>query len=300
MADTSYIGSYIKRQYCYRQDRLTKKGLVGEFADGETFIAGDFNIGFRKTNSKSFKKIKALCRDFGWSPLIDKVTRLNPTGGTTIDNILTDSPHVQSAGVHPQLVSDHLPVFCIRKKAKEQYTVKKVWGWTYKKYSKSDLEEVLITLDWEAFYNLETPEEMWVFILEKIEWYLNETCPLGEFTFRDHGKAWFNNEILDLIHQYREEVIKFQNTGDPVHFQNAKQLRDRITVEVSLAKPQLVTDKLEENRKDPNKFWKTINGLFNSYTPPGCLVYCSHCRFILIFRFCHPERRFCSCCPEVL
>ena len=62
---------------------------VGEFSEGETWIAGDYNIDFRKTNSKSFKKINALCRQYGWSPTIKGVTRLNETGGSTIDNILT-------------------------------------------------------------------------------------------------------------------------------------------------------------------------------------------------------------------
>ena len=58
--------------------------------------------------------------------------------------------------------------------------------------------------------------------------------------------------------------MEFQETGDPNLLELAKNLRDRINSKVSLAKAQLVIDKLEEYCKDHNKFWKVINGLFNA------------------------------------
>ena len=82
---------------------------IGENTLAETWLAGDYNIDFRKTGSKSFKKINAQCGRFGWSYQIRNITRLNDRGGSTIDNILTNSNMVLASGVHPQLVRDHLP-----------------------------------------------------------------------------------------------------------------------------------------------------------------------------------------------
>ena len=59
---------------------------------------------------------------------------------------------------------------------------------------------------------------------------------MKDFKFRDYGKEWFNNEILDLIYQRRAAVLEFQDTGDPELFQLAKDLRDRISAKVTAAK----------------------------------------------------------------
>ena len=150
----------------------------------------------------------------------------------------------------------------MRKKAKEHYVTKKVQGSTYKKYDCEQLQEALIMQDWEAFFKLTEPSEMWSFIISAIEKYLDEMCPVRELIFKAFEKDWFNYEILDLIYQRRGAVNSFKGSGDVEDLNQAKTLRDRINnIMSNSVKARTVLDRLEEHRHNPNKFWKCINDL---------------------------------------
>ena len=78
--------------------------------------------------------------------LIKTVTRPSTIGpgGTTIDNILTDSKYVAMSGVLPDLLSDHHPVYAVRKKRKEFFERITVKARIYKNYNGKNFKEFLL------------------------------------------------------------------------------------------------------------------------------------------------------------
>ena len=65
------------------------------------------------------KKLTTYFRAIGLTQLIDKMTRPSKNKGTCIDWILTNCPFIHASGVSNVLISDHLAVYCIRKKVGE-------------------------------------------------------------------------------------------------------------------------------------------------------------------------------------
>ena len=152
--------------------------LIGENSDQEIWICGDYNIDFRKTDSECFKNIVGKCKVFGTLPLINQITRYKKKkngkrgAGSSIDNIITNCKHVSESGVHDVLISDHLPVFAVKKKQKLDYVVRETIGRTYKNYNFNDLAERLLFSDSDYFNNLSETGKKWEFIITIITDYL--------------------------------------------------------------------------------------------------------------------------------
>ena len=83
----------------------------------DIFIGGDLNIDILKTNSPNTKRILKFIRTNQLKQLITNVTR--PDSNTCIDVIMTNCDIIRDSGIFNINISDHLPIFCIRKKVKE-------------------------------------------------------------------------------------------------------------------------------------------------------------------------------------
>ena len=82
----------------------------------EIWLLGDFNVDFLDRNSDQRLKYINAFKVIGIKQLVSTITRPNHRGGTCIDWIATNSEFVNASGVLDILISDHLPVYCIRKK----------------------------------------------------------------------------------------------------------------------------------------------------------------------------------------
>ena len=86
----------------------------------EIWILGDFNTDLLKRDDPNTIALQNFAKKWGLYQCIKDITRPNNRGGTCIDLIMTNSPFVAEAGVSDDMISDHLTVFCIRKKSKEK------------------------------------------------------------------------------------------------------------------------------------------------------------------------------------
>ena len=86
----------------------------------EIWLLGDFNVDYMDRANESRTKFIDVFRTLGLRQIINIYTRPNDTnGGTCIDWILANCDYVSHAGVYDVFRSDHLPVYCIRKKPRE-------------------------------------------------------------------------------------------------------------------------------------------------------------------------------------
>ena len=89
---------------------------------------GDLNINYKSRNTQPFKLLKEIERDFGLKQLINNPTRVTSTSSTIIDLILTDCDQISSSGVLEVYISDHLPIFYVRKKTRGHNPKKVIKG----------------------------------------------------------------------------------------------------------------------------------------------------------------------------
>ena len=95
---------------------------------------------------KSFEKAHCL------KQIVDQCTRLTSSGSTQIDLIFTDCPHVSEAGILNSNLSDHLPIYFVRKKEREKVTKNIIWGRSYRGYDREFFLRLFIGSNW-TFYN---------------------------------------------------------------------------------------------------------------------------------------------------
>ena len=88
---------------------------------GEIWVLGDFNVDFLDRANITTAQFQTLFTTYGLKQLIQHVTRPSNKKGSCTDWIVTNSYFLRHYGVSDDLLSDHLTVYCIRKKASYVY-----------------------------------------------------------------------------------------------------------------------------------------------------------------------------------
>ena len=83
----------------------------------EIWLLGDFNVD--NLDRANENRLKYLKKKNGMKQLINVSTRPNLRGGTCIDWIATNTDFVNLSGVLDIIISDHLPVYCVKKKSRK-------------------------------------------------------------------------------------------------------------------------------------------------------------------------------------
>lgn len=109
------------------QDKLS---LIDHIHRYELVILGDFNIDLNanSTNTTAAKELQSWAKLYNLEQHVQSPTRVNANTRTTIDLIFTNINHITSAGVIDTNISDHQPVYIIKKKHRHTKKRKQVWG----------------------------------------------------------------------------------------------------------------------------------------------------------------------------
>ena len=220
------------------------------------WLLGDFNTDFLTRDNANTKKYVSFFRNNGLTQMIAKVTRPNVHKGTCIVWIVTNTPFVLHCGVSNVLISDHLTVFCICKKKRENCrTVFGVFR-DLKNYSKAKFVQLLKNHNWNFLMNLNNPNDQWE---QKTTMdILSIMCAFKRFKQLEGVKPWLTPEIYREI-RYRERCLKlFSVTGSQQYFKLACLSRNKINVLIDKAKSNYFKEALRANAKNQKKFWRII------------------------------------------
>ena len=229
----------------------------------ENWFLGDFNVNFKVPKARNTRKVKNMCRDLNMEWLIKKITRPNTlgVGGTTIDNILTDSKYIAMHGVLPDLLSDHLPIYAIRKKKRNFFEKIKITNRVYKKYDKEAFQQYMRDQDWSKVYKASDINEKLRIVQDTARRFLNQHCPIRTYTVKDYKTQWMDPDTLKLINTRNLHMRRFKKYKNTPDLKYAKLLRVKITSKVRKAQGAYVIDKLNKYKKDAKRFWKEMNKL---------------------------------------
>ena len=136
------------RENLKKYDDLHKREIV---------IMGDLNINVLKSTSLGCVELKEFCRDFNFTQIIKEPTRITHNTRTLIDIIITNMNFVKSCGVLDYVISDHLPIYVIRKQDRnhKEYTYSE--GRNMKSYKIEDFKfTIQRDIRWVQFWEADT------------------------------------------------------------------------------------------------------------------------------------------------
>ena len=227
----------------------------------EIWILGDFNMNYLIRNNLEIMNINKFLKEYNLIQLITLPTRLTNRGGSCIDWIITNSQYVDKGGVLNDLLSDHYPIYVVRKKPREK--VIKVWKnvRNFNGYDKDMFNTLFLQIDWETFFACDDPNVLWSTMHNKMLEILAIMCPYKKIYVREHKTPWFNNEIYECIRKRAEYVFLFRKSQNNDIFEISKYYRNKCNQLVREAKSNFIKMNLETNQNNPKKFWRILNSI---------------------------------------
>ena len=243
-------------------------------ADKEIWVCGDMNVDYKHRNSPKYKKALRFLRKNGLKHLPTGSTRLHPKGSTTIDHIYTNKGRYVASGNINEYLSDHIPIYAVFKKVRNNRLKKLITGRSYRNYNKDKLIEYMSrVVTAETLENMDA-DGLSVLLIETITSYLDEDCPVREFSIPEEEMPWVDDHILSMIkerHRALKLADQFNDIGINHQLKEARRLRQAIDKCGRNNMAKIIKGKLEMYKKNPKKFWEVLNKLWKGKRLAGFL-----------------------------
>lgn len=186
------------------EESLDKIDKLEEF---ELYVNGDFNIAYNMPDSTEHKRLKIFERKYNLTQLIKTPTRCTSNTRNILDLMLTTSNYIISSGSEEVNISDHQPVWLIRKKQQDKPTFVDFECRCFANYDKTSYQNDLLTYDWGNYYSENCPNNLWVELVSTIITIADRHCPFKLYRHKRKLPPWLTQDILDLIH-LRDSLYK--------------------------------------------------------------------------------------------
>ena len=224
----------------------------------ETYIMGDFNIDYlAKDNLQKYRVINIESKH-NLTQLISSPTRVTQLSKTFLDWIYSDSSCICNSGTINLNISDHLPVFLIRKKTRNKIEKHHTTGRSYLHYNKDQFGQTLTEQDWTNFDLSTDVAVLWETIEINISKSLDLTCPIRKLTVSNTKPEWLSGEVLQLMRKRDAAYRKARQTQNDIEWRKAILLRNRVESFIKQHKRRKITESLARHRNNPVKFWKEV------------------------------------------
>ena len=219
----------------YLDDRLK----LFELDKVEVFVMGDMNVNYQNKLSKDFKKLNFFIKSNGLTQEIMNSTRNSDKTNSLLDLVLTNSRYISKAGSLDHFISDHQPIFVVKKKKRDHRPKVEFKGRSYRNYDKALFGQQLLNFIWDDFYDIRDPDAAWSFLLEKILNVLDRMCPIRSYLIKNYRPEWITSELIEQIKDRDYFYTKAKLSGDEDALNIAKYLRNRLIM--------LMSGRLERN-----------------------------------------------------
>lgn len=147
----------------------------------ENYIMAGCNLPYNQQRSNSLKKLHEFDARFGLKQVIDTPTRYSLNTANILDLIFTNSNYVHSSGTWDLSLSDHQPVYIVRKKSRTKINRTTFSCRNFSSYDEGQFRNDLIEYDWGPFFLLNDPNEAWSYLYDIISFYADKHCPYKEY-----------------------------------------------------------------------------------------------------------------------
>ena len=224
----------------------------------EVVFLGDFNINYRTKKADDTKKLIGWQNKFGYTQLIKTNTRTAKKSKSIIDLIITDIEYCLDSGVIDLHISDHQPVYLIKKKGRDTRSSVSFKGRSYINYSKDLLSDALTNEIKRNFRETVDPNGCWDFMEDFLNTFLDTVCPIKTYRSKDSTPAWISHDIITLSKDRDSAWARAKLSGSDEDWALARRLRNWANNSVKAAKADYVRNELNENKNNPKSFWRNI------------------------------------------
>ena len=162
----------------------------------DIFIGGDFNIDVKNHSTPEFSRISRFLKINQLKQYIKQITR--PDSNSTIDLLLSNCDIIKESGTIDINISDHIPIYFIRKKSKITKENVTFTGRSYRRMDKDTLSDRLSSFEWHNFANNDI-DTCWNIMSERMNCVVNELCPIKNFKFARERPKWMTDDLIELM-----------------------------------------------------------------------------------------------------
>lgn len=229
-----------------------------KYNNTELLILGDLNINYLDKRCKQVKLLKSLEKQFGLTQTIETATRVTLQKGTLIDLCLTNMRNISHSGTVCYFLSDHFPIFVIKKKLKTEKKSCNFYGRSYLNYSLQAHERELRLIDWTNFKMEPNPDILWNTIQQILLDVSNTLCPIRKFNITRVRPVYFTNELVEMIKE-RDTLLRLAtHKKDTSYWKRGTKLRKDIVGFIKEAKREYIVNKLQTHRNNSKKYWQAV------------------------------------------
>lgn len=157
-----------------------KLNEMSNLENAEIVILGDLNWDCLSGVNGTGKYIGKLCEEFGLDQIIECPTRISFTKNTLLDVIMTNVRNISHSGCVNINLSDHLPVFFIKKRLSVPVEFEYVTKRSFKNYNSEIFGEILADIDWSVIDLLRDVDLVWDMVYKGLLKEVDSLCPYRE------------------------------------------------------------------------------------------------------------------------
>ena len=221
----------------------------------ELLIMGDFNADASKNELPPARIIKQFEAEHTLTQVITKPTRYSKRTKTTIDLAFTNIKYCTGSGTLNYNISDHKPIYILKKKLRNDERTKTHWGRSYRNYSHEELAATLSTYLAQQAINSPNPNECWKNIESYITRAVDKHCPLIEMKIKATSAPFITNELIELQNDRDYFVQKADQSNDPGDRFIANCMAKVARKEVRKAKANYFLNQAIVHNQNNKKFW---------------------------------------------
>lgn len=172
-------------------------------------------------------------------------------------SLSNEHEEISRSGTISYFLSDHFPIFLIKKKEKVEKKSINFTGRCYTNYSLEALEHQLNLRDWHGLLQEPDPDIIWNSFLSILMEIADTLCPMKEFNITRQRPVYFTNEQVELIKE-RDTLLRLAiRKKDKDYWIRGSNLRKSIVGYIKEAKKTYIIDKLKIHKNNSKKYWKS-------------------------------------------
>lgn len=235
-------------------------------------LLGDFNINLLLNNSVSnVSNFMDILGSYSMLPSILLPTRITTVTSTLIDNIFSNSQHINKAGNIIFKISDHLPQFILINSTKSPSCQTPVFKRKWSSFKKEDFVLDYLNIDWNKILKpLEEVDLSFSTFFNKMNNLVDQHVPIVKLSkkqIKTLYKPWITPGIITSIHK-RNHLFKLYikckvaSEKSILHIQY-KKYRNSIVSLCKISKSNYFKTYFQNNLGNIKKIWQGVNNIIN-------------------------------------
>ena len=244
--------------------------------DSEVLLCGDFNIDLLKidTHVPTAEFVYRLF-SLSLSPVITKPTRVTDQSATLIDNIFVDNSLDYRAGILLSDISDHFPIFIIKRKYFSVAAGDEAIHISYRVISEQTLlhlRQILLSTDFRNITQELDNDTSFKLLSNCVYNSYNIACPIVKkrVSPKRMRKPWITDNILACIRQRTAYSVLWKTNRLPTLFY--KNYRNQVTNMIRTAKQRYYLQKFNQMKDNIKGTWRLINSILCPNKTGGCRI----------------------------